>query len=220
MGSFRIVQHLIALGVEEEAQTSFLVSRTIACERGAFLSSVDRVWELFIMLIRCCWRWFESLVGLHGPCSTSQRSMSRPLLQSIRETFFAFLRFLFKEAFPLGKAVHFGEVPERLLLFLIVLYFSDFAFGFQAPSSWALLVPGFLQFSHGGPRFPRVPGDRHHCRHGVRRTQFLAWLVVGQQMYRIMPPAGAIIPAPEGWSSGRHTHVCRASFQARVGILQ
>ena len=108
--------------------------------------------------------------------------------------------------------------------FFIVLYFSVFAFGFWAPLSWALLVPGIMQFSHGGYTFSsstwrwtplhslaplaatRSRGD------GVRRTQFLAWLVVGQQMYRIVPPAGATIPAPEGWSSGRHTHVCRASF--------
>ena len=79
--------------------------------------------------------------------------MSRPLLQSIRDTFIAFPRFLFKEAFPLGKEVQFGGVPERLLLFFIVLYFSDFAFGFQAPLSWALLVPGIMQFSHGGYMF-------------------------------------------------------------------
>ena len=110
--------------------------------------------------------------------------------------------------------------------FFIVLYFSDFAFLFQAPLSWALLVPGIMQSSHGGYTFssstwrqkplpslaplaaPQSRGDGH----GVRRTQFLAWLVVGQQMYRIMPRAGAIIPAPEGWSPGRHTHVCRASF--------
>ena len=117
MGSFRIVQHLIAFGVEEEAQTSFLVSRTIACEFGAFLSSIDREWQLFILLKRCRWLWFESSVGLHGPCSTSQRSMSRPLLQSIRETFIAFPRFLFKEASPLWEEVQFGGVPERLLLF-------------------------------------------------------------------------------------------------------
>ena len=152
MGSFRIVEHLIAFGVEEEAQTSFLVSRTVACELGAFLSSIDRVWQLFILLKRCRWLWFESSVGVHGPCSTSQRSLSRPLLQSIRETFIAFLRFLFKEAFPSGKEVQFGGVPERLLLF-IVLYFSDFAFGFQVPFSWALLVPGIMQFSHGGYTF-------------------------------------------------------------------
>ena len=94
MGSFHIVQHLIPFGVEEEAETSFLVSRTIACELGAFLSSIDRVWQLFFLLNRCRWLWFESSVGLHGPCSTSQSSMSRPL-----ETFIAFPRFLFKEAF-------------------------------------------------------------------------------------------------------------------------
>ena len=149
MGSFRIVQHLIAFGVEEEAQTSFLVSRTIACELGAFLSPIDRVWQLFILLKRCRWLWFESSVGLHGPCSTSQRSLSRPLLQSIRETFIAFHRFLFKEAFPLGKEVQFQNASS----FFIVLYFSDFAFGFQAPFSWALLVPGIMQFSHVGYTF-------------------------------------------------------------------
>ena len=110
--------------------------------------------------------------------------------------------------------------------FFIVLFSSDFAFGFQALWSWALLVPEFLQFSHGGlhvfleypeidaiaflsaPGRSAVEGDGH----GVRRTQSLAWLVVGLQMYRMMPPRGAIIPAREGWAPGRHTHVCRAFF--------
>ena len=81
------------------------------------LSSIDRVWQLFILLNRCRWLWFESSVGLLAPCSTSQRSLSRPLLRSIRETFIAFLRFLFKETFPLGKEVQFGGVLERLILF-------------------------------------------------------------------------------------------------------
>ena len=89
-----------------------------------------------------------------------------------------------------------------------------------------MLVPGFMQFSHVGlhvfleypeidaiaflsaPGRSAVEGDGH----GVRRTQSLAWLVVGVQMYRMMPPRGAINPAPEGWAPGRHTHVCKALF--------
>ena len=118
--------------------------------------SLDLAFRSLLSLARQPPSWHAlSTFGHHGSCSTSQWSKSRPLLRSIRETFKPFPRFLFHEAFPLGVEVQFCGFPERLLLFLrarnfSVLYVPVFGVGFQALSSWALLVPGIMQFSHGG----------------------------------------------------------------------
>ena len=107
-----------------------------------------------------------------------------------------------------------------------VLYIPKFGIGFQALLSRAFLVAGFMRFSFGwlhvfleyleidtiaflsAPGRTAVEGDGR----GVRCTQFLAWPEVVLQMYRMMLPAGAIIPAPSRGAPGRHTHMYRASF--------
>ena len=44
----------------------------------------------------------------------------------------------------------------------------------------------------------------------------LVWLQVLQQLYRMMAPAGVIIPAPTGGTPGRHTHACLLSPSGRL----
>ena len=39
----------------------------------------------------------------------------------------------------------------------------------------------------------------------------LAWLHVLQHVYRMMAPAGVVIPSPSGGMPGRHVHVCLLS---------
>ena len=87
----------------------------------------------------------------------------RPLLQSIRETFIAFHRFLFKEAFPLGKEMQFGGVPERLLLFSSSCTSRILPLGSKRRYRGLYWFLGFCSSRTVVTRFPRVPGVRHHC---------------------------------------------------------
>ena len=56
-----------------------------------------------------------------------------------------------------------------------------------------------------GPWSLRGPREMAMARASLVRSSF-AWLHVLQQMYRIMAPAGVIIPAPAGGTSERHAH--------------
>ena len=60
----------------------------------------------------------------------------------------------------------------------------------------------FILTALSAPDRYAVEGDGH----GVRRTALLAWLHVVQVLYRMMPPAGVVIPAPTGGTPGRHVH--------------
>ena len=188
---------------------TFLFQRLNRCKkrclsspkRASPTSSSTRTWTLQSSVIaKSLSRWAIFHPPSHRHCRREGMQFSRKLRMRICS-----LGYL---------CLHGGPLPRSIssLTFLACALFAPLPLGMRTSlngaSRYVQYLPSKFTFTYEsapGPSGDRGDGD------GVRRTPSLAWLHELQQLYRMMAPAGVIIPAPAGGTPGGHLHGCLLS---------